>query len=135
MRWFCERSMRSNCLNRSARRNSWDVISLERSQTGVARSGRGIRRRGCAWCWRCASGPQPTPPSSAGEEWTQVERGGGVGMGRIEGLEVVHDVAGQVELVLLDAHHDALGELVAAVRGGVGAIGEKLACVGAGGLI
>ena len=41
----------------------------------------------------------------------------------VEVLEAVDDEVGEVELVLLDAHHDALGELIAAIRGGVGAVG------------
>jgi len=40
---------------------------------------------------------------AAGEEWTEIERGGGVGMGRIEILESVHNVVSEIELVLLDA--------------------------------
>jgi len=36
-------------------------------------------------------------------------------MSWIKVFEVVHDEAGKIKLVLLDAHHDALGEFIAAV--------------------
>ena len=53
-------------------------------------------------------------------------------MSWIEAPKVVHDEAGKIELVLLDAHHDALGEFIAAVSGRVGSIGQNLRGVGAG---
>ena len=119
----------------AGRRNIFrKLLFLERPRPRVAGRGR-IRRRGCAWSCRWATGARPATATAAGEEWIEIERGGGVGMGRIEILESVHNVVGEIELVLLDAHHDALGELVAAIRGGVCSIGEKLACVSAGGLI
>jgi len=34
-------------------------------------------------------------------------------MGRVEVFEVIHEVAGEIEFVLFDAHHDALGKFVA----------------------
>ena len=53
-------------------------------------------------------------------------------MSRIEVLEAVDDKAGEIELVLLDAHDDALGEFIASVGGGVGSIGENACGVGSG---
>src|SRR5664280_141211 len=67
----------------SRRRNIFrKLIFLERPQPRVAGRG-GIRRRGCAGSCRCAAGARPATAAAAGEEWTEVERGVGVGMGWI----------------------------------------------------
>ena len=52
-------------------------------------------------------------------------------MSWIKVCEVVHDEAGEIELVLLDAHHDALGEFIASISGRVGSIRQNLGGVGA----
>ena len=44
----------------------------------------------------------------------------------IEVAKVVHDKFSEIQLVLLDPHHDALGELVASVSCRVGSISQYL---------
>jgi hypothetical protein len=56
-------------------------------------------------------------------------------MSRIKVLKIVHNEFGELKLVLFDTHHDALGELIAAVPGRMRSIGQNLRGVDAGGFM